>query len=292
MSHSEKMTIAFEYLQTKAGNDDGNEEPDITALSGKCKVSRRTILKVRDELRDYGRVLSPEEIRSRANSDTPSGPGSRAMTPVDEAVLFALYLLEPSRSLKSYKIFLYNLRGIIVDESTISRWFNHSFPIKGSLRKANLIPYDKLRPGNIEGAVDYVRTIAMLDRSKIKFGDEKHLKGAELYCRKTRRNILTGEVPPNITTPDFRNTYSIIGFCGIDGRTTPMRYGIMEGINDAENFCLQIQLAVLTGFLLPGDILVLDRAAIHIGGCNETLQDWLWDNFRVFILLLPARCTE
>ena len=71
-----------------------------------------------------------------------------------------------------------------------------------------------------------------------------------------------------------------------------MRYGIMEGINDAENFCLQIQLAVLTGFLLPGDILVLDRAAIHIGGCNETLQDWLWDNFCVFILSLPARCPE
>ena len=135
------MTIAFEYLETKAGN----EEPNIADLSGKCKVSRGTILKARDELRDYGRVLSPEEIRSRVNSDTPSGPGSHAMTPVDEAILYALYLLEPSRSLTGYKIFLYKLRGIIVVKITIGKWFNHAFPIKGSLRKANLIPYDKLK---------------------------------------------------------------------------------------------------------------------------------------------------
>ena len=65
-----------------------------------------------------------------------------------------------------------------------------------------------------------------------------------------------------------------------------------SSLSTARHRQLQIQLAVLTGFLLPGDILVLDRAAIHIGGCNETLQDWLWDNFRVFILLLPARCPE
>ena len=121
LSHSKKVTIAFEYLEMKAGNDDDDKEPNIAALSGKCKISRGTILKARDELRDYGRVLSPEEIRSRVNSNAPSGPGSCAMTPVDEAGLYALYLLEPSRSLKSYKILLYNIRGIIVGKSTIGK---------------------------------------------------------------------------------------------------------------------------------------------------------------------------
>ena len=33
LSHSEKVTIAFEYLDAKAGNDSDNEEPNITALS-------------------------------------------------------------------------------------------------------------------------------------------------------------------------------------------------------------------------------------------------------------------
>ena len=40
------------------------------------------------------------------------------------------------------------------------------------------------------------------------------------------------------------------------------------------------------------DVLVVDRAAIHTGGASATLEDWLWDNFRIFMLLLPARTPE
>ena len=49
---------------------------------------------------------------------------------------------------------------------------------------------------------------------------------------------------------------------------------------------------VYSGFLLPGNVLVLDRASIHTGGQNTILEDWLWDNFRIFVLLLPARTPE
>ena len=35
-----------------------------------------------------------------------------------------------------------------------------------------------------------------------------------------------------------------------------------------------------------------DRAAIHTGGYNTILADWLWDNYRIFLLLLPARTPE
>ena len=45
-------------------------------------------------------------------------------------------------------------------------------------------------------------------------------------------------------------------------------------------------------YLLPYDVVVLDRAAIHTGGQNTILVDWLWDNFRIFVLLLPARTPE
>ena len=145
-------------------------------------------------------MLSPDEIRNSRNGEVPSGPGSHVLSAVDEAALFALYLLDPSRSLNGYRVALYSLTGTIVDASTIGKWFNNAFPIKGSMRKSCLIPYDKLKPKNIVRAVEYVKTIAINDRSRIKFGDEKHLKGAELYCRKTRRNILTGEVPPIMTT--------------------------------------------------------------------------------------------
>ena len=64
----------------------------------------------------------------------------------------------------------------------------------------------------------------MFDRCRLKFGDEKHIKGSELWYQKTRRNVFTEIVPPALTTSDFRNTDSIVGFCGIDERTTPLLY--------------------------------------------------------------------
>ena len=85
------------------------------------KVSEGTIRKIREELRDYGRVLSPDEIRNRRNGEVPSGPGSHVLSAVDKAALFSL-------------------TGTSVDASTIGKWFNNAFPIKGSMRKSCLIP--------------------------------------------------------------------------------------------------------------------------------------------------------
>lgn len=41
-----------------------------------------------------------------------------------------------------------------------------------------------------------------------------------------------------------------------------------------------------------GDVLVADNATIHSGGVNSDLEQWLWDNFQVFLLWLPARTPE
>ena len=71
--------------------------------------------------------------------------------------------------------------------------------------------------------MEYLLVLSVFDRSRIKFGDEKHVKGAELFCRKTRRAVFTGEVPPVLTHADVRNTSSIVGFCGIENRTPPVR---------------------------------------------------------------------
>lgn len=284
----QKVSIEIQYL--KALGENNGARPNISRLAEKCEVARSTIRKVESELLTYGRVLDPKEIRE--NRGIPVGPGVLSLDDIDIFVIMMLYHAEPSRTLEGYVQGLYQCTGTIVSKSTISRFFNHGFDIKGSLCSPNMIPYDKFRPENLDRALEYLLTISMLDRSRIKFGDEKHLKGAELFCRRTRRNVCTGEIPPIMTHSDFRNTYSIVGICGIDPRTTPLRYSIAEGINDAENFALQIELAVLVGYLQFGDILVLDRATIHTGGTNTILEDWLWDNFRIFVLLLPARTPE
>ena len=156
----------------------------------------------------------------------------------------------------------------------------------------NLIPYDKFRPANFAKAMEYMLFISTLKPERIKFGDEKHIEGADLYSRKVRRCVLTGEIPAIKTHPHFRQRYSIVGFCGIDVRVTPFRYGISMNVNDAANFAQQVVLAIQAGWLLPGDILVLDNATIHYGGGNSDLEDWLWQYFRIFLLWLPARTPE
>jgi hypothetical protein len=226
------------------------------------------------------------------NRKAPVGPGALSMDELDVFVILMLYHEEPSRRLANYVKCLYYYTGTIVSRSTISRLFKNGFDIKGSLCKPDLIPRDKFRPANIYKAVEYLIILSQFARVRIKFGDEKHLKGSEMYCRHTRRNVLTGEIPPVMTESDFRNTYSVFGICGIDTRVSPVRYGIVQGTNDAENFAVQIENALLAGFLLPFDVLVLDNAAIHTGKENFVLEDWLWSNFRILVILLPARSPE
>ena len=40
------------------------------------------------------------------------------------------------------------------------------------------------------------------------------------------------------------------------------------------------------------DVLVTDNAQIHWYELNTVLEEFLWDNFRVFVLTLPARAPE
>ena len=288
LTREEKVWIGAQYIN--ASDAIGGARPNITHLAQQCGVARSTILGIEEELLTHQCVLDPNYIR--ANGNIPSGPGSKSMTDVDMFIILALYYEEPSRSLPSYVLNLYNTTGTLVHESTISRFFTEGFMIKGSLCKANHVPLDKFRPENLERAIEYLVAISLHDRTQIKFGDEKHLKGAELFCRRTRRNVFTGVVPPILTSSDFRNTYSIVGFCGIDTQMSAVRYGITEGCNNADNFAMQVQLAIQSGFLVPGNVLVLDRASVHTGGQNTILEDWLWDNFRIFLLLLPARTPE
>ena len=142
------------------------------------------------------------------------------------------------------------------------------------------------------GQPKYFRIIATFDPYRIKFGDEKHLKGKEVFNRRNRRNPFTGHVPPTIGTPDLTNTYSLTGFCGIDRRSGPVFALIHEARNGAEEFAVAVELAVECGWFHFGDVFVLDNATIHNGGENTVLQDWMWGQFGIVVLFLPPRSPE
>jgi hypothetical protein len=156
----------------------------------------------------------------------------------------------------------------------------------------NLVPYDKFRPRNIEKAVEYIRALARIDPGRLKYADKKSLKGKDICNKLARRDPFSGIVPPTMADTDLLNRYSIIGICGISRRSTPVRYRITESTVDAELFTLEIEDAVASRFLRPGDVLVMDNAANHTGKENTVLEDWLWEEHSIFALFLPARTPE
>jgi hypothetical protein len=199
---------------------------------------------------------------------------------------------KPTRSLGSYVNELYRLRGAMVLKMTVSRFFNHAFPIRAGLCVPNLVPYDKFHPRNIEKAVEYIRALARIDPGRLKYADEKSLKGKDICNKLARQDPFSGIVPPMMADPDLRNTFSIIGICGISRQSTPVWYRITESTVDAELFALEIEDAVASRFLWPGDVLVMDNAANHTGKENTVLEDWLWEEHLIFALFLPARTPE
>ena len=155
-----------------------------------------------------------------------------------------------------------------------------------------MVPYDKFRPENEGRACEFIYMLSNFAPERVKFGDEKSLKGQELYNRKVRVDPETGIAPPVVTGTDFRNTHSITGFCGIDERTIPIWYRIRDATNDSEMFLSDVEATIRDGFLRHRDVLVLDNVSYHSKKHATILADWLWRRFSIFVLFLPPRTPE
>ena len=288
LSLEQKAAVAS-VLQKHAADTAQNgvqTRPNIDAVAKEAKTSPFTVRKIEQELLQFGEVQAPK-VQARS-----TGIGSRSLSVEDMAVLLALLERNPFRTRRSYVNRLRDITGTIVSESVISRFFLNAFPIRGSLRKPDMIPRDKFKPDNVMKWFEYAAMIKEIDPRRLKFGDEKLLKGAEVYCRKGRRNVLTGETPTFMVNGDFRNTYSIVGFCGIDKKTPPVSFLMHDAKNDAASFFDALLQAISEGFFRPNDVLVLDNAAIHSKGDNDGLEDWLWENHRISVVYLPTRAPE
>jgi hypothetical protein len=178
---SRKVRVAELYLSRSM--DEGGGRPNISKLATDCNVGRAFVTKIEGELYAEGRVIPPDEIKLNMVNNRQLGAGSISLDPEDCFVLYQLYRKQPTRSLKSYVRELHYYTGTIVSKSTVSRFFNHGFPIKGCLCKANLVPYDKFRPANIEKAKQYLRYLVKFDPRRIKYADEKSIKGRHIIRR-------------------------------------------------------------------------------------------------------------
>jgi len=113
--------------------------PNISQVARKAKVSRSTVLKIEEEILTENRIVSPEEKRL----NRPIGPGVRTIDSINSSVFVMLMNDDSQRSLADHANILNQTTGTIIIQSTISRFFNHGFDIRGNFMKPNLIPMDK-----------------------------------------------------------------------------------------------------------------------------------------------------
>ena len=163
-----------------------------------------------------------------------------------------------------------------------------------------MVPADKFAPGNICKYEEFIRYVMAINHSVLIFTDEKSLKGRELCNMQYCVDPLTGIFPDSIVPSDFRNTYCVMGMVSVDVRkSTPMVYTIGTDNHDSFSFRQFLENSILTGWLMPDDIIICDNAQIHQYGYNNDLGEFLWNSpgldgrpLRILLLPLPTRSPE
>ena len=89
----------------------------------------------------------------------------------------------------------------------------------------------------------------------------------------------------------FRLTHNITGIAVLlDG--VPLTITVHDGTNDAATFHECLLCSIQKGFLVRGDVLVLDNAAVHQYKDNYYLQEYLYTECGILLLFLPTRSPE
>jgi hypothetical protein len=262
----------------------------MSKVALECHVTKKFVVKIEHELMENSCILVTEEILMACG--LPIRPGSGSMTDEDIVILYWLYWQDPTGSLTSYVYWLFCCTGTIVLSGTVLRCFKHAFPAWGWLCVPDLIPYDKFRPCKMEKAWEYLGCISKISPERLKYGNEKSLKGKAIFNKLAQRDVLTGLVPHTMTNLDLQITYSIIRICKICTGLTPVRYQITDAMVDTDLFLMEIEAAIAKRLLKVGDILVLDNATYHTGKGKTVLEIWLWEEHSVLVPFLPAQAPE
>jgi hypothetical protein len=147
-----KLFVAAKYLDHKERLN--GMRPVMSKIALECHVSKKLMVKIEHELMENSHILTPEEILLALS--LPIGPGSRSMSDEEIFILYLLYRQDPTRSLKSYVYWLFCCTETTMLRSTVSRWFNHAFPLRGGLCVPILVPNDKFRSCNMGKAWEYL----------------------------------------------------------------------------------------------------------------------------------------
>ena len=125
---------------------------------------------------------------------------------------------------------------------------------------------------------DYLNFVSSIPPHLLHFGDEKLLKGMEVFNRKGQVNPFAGKSDLVVDPPYFQNTYCIMGFITTNtNKSPPFLYTIGDDNYDSAAYMSFIVSAVTCGWLSKGDFVVVDNVILYLGGHADVGADFLWN---------------
>ena len=290
-----KQTVAVEYLQMR--NEVGGDKIKIAEVARRAKVGWKYAKKVVLEYEESTMIRDPLEEHLELMDNR---RGKKHLSIEEEVFLLALRAEDSTRTNLEYIHLLAMNYGRIVSSTFISTWFKNRFQYRGNFKKPNVVPLDKWRPINVSRYLEFKCIMDALPMHHLWcFLDEKHIVNKDAMREKGRADPLTGKMDSIPVSGDFRETYNLIAVVSLNPeKLKSIEYSIDRNNNNAMSFMLFIHYLIETKFFHHNEVLVLDNAAIHVGGVASSLRELLWNSvvddepLHVLVLFLPTRSPE
>ena len=274
--------------------------PTFTAVSKEAKVATSTARKYIKEYLDTGDISDPKKEQILRKANNVRYVVIHLLTFEEEQFVLSIRAEDSTTPLEVYRMAFIQEFDKKVSVSYLHNWFKYRFEYRGNLRRSNLIPKDKFTE---EGWLKYYEFRMIInklsDHTLYNFVDEKHLVNHNGTKLRGRIDPVTGILNGIPVDGNFRDAHNLI--CCISGNHRKERhvfYAIGKDNGTAEAFMNFVERMVAEKFLIHGEILILDNAAVHTSGAADILEDYLWTTvvdgrpLNVFVVFLPPRAPE
>jgi len=191
---------------------------------------------------------------------------------VEEAESLAWHFIQNNRQVQLRDIQIHlDQHGIQVSRATVSRMLTKwrwSFKIPSIMQK------QKYSLENLTYYVDFcrwfgTRTFAQL--RKLKFIDEVHFKTRDFRNKKYALAPIGQRIVVSASDRLDTSSWNATVLIRVNSAADPIALDIRQDSNTAYDFTLFVMMMVEKGFLVDGDYLIYDNAAVHL--CSEVFMD-------------------
>lgn len=206
-----------------------------------------------------------------------------------QCVLYAIMCANPGFKLQALVDLCRQVRGmqrvtLSWVQQTISRVWGWTW------RKPDRQSTNRFQPDNVLRWALYVQRIRFVDWRRLKFFDESHCVSKTLLstriCGPRGANLRVFDEFPN----DER--LNVLLLTSVEHANAPLFYTVNNGTNNSWSFLQFVIDAVYAGYIVNGDILVMDNASIHKSPAMCTYLDQVVNLVGAHIVYLPAYSPE